>query len=224
MNLPALSLPKVELPFDVPVLMHPPVDHIMVAIPILILLIELISLVVKKRSITALSFFFVLIMVVAAFAAYYTGTIDGKEAYPLLSAEGKDELLEHKNFGTYLMLFSFVVLLFKLISMVSSKGIVKAFYLLILAVFVASVLKQGKDGGELVYEFGANVEAVQMIKDDMADIQDELDDATEELESKSEALEEAQAKIEELTTAAPSEDQNTTASEDQNTTAEEEAE
>jgi uncharacterized membrane protein len=213
MNLPALSLPKVELPFDVPVLMHPPVDHIMVAIPILILLIELINLIVKKRSITGLSFFFMLIMVGVAMAAYYTGTIDGKEAYPLLSAEGQEELKAHKNFGTYLMLFSFVVLLFKLISMISSKAIVKAFYLLILVVFVASVLKQGKDGGELVYEFGANVEAVQMIKDDMADLQDELNDATDELDSKSEALEEAQAKIEELT-AAPAEDQNTTAEEE----------
>jgi uncharacterized membrane protein len=213
MNLPALSLPKVELPFDVPVLMHPPVDHIMVAIPILILLIELINLIVKKRSITGLSFFFMLIMVGVAMAAYYTGTIDGKEAYPLLSAEGQEELKAHKNFGTYLMLFSFVVLLFKLISMISSKAIVKAFYLLILVVFVASVLKQGKDGGELVYEFGANVEAVQMIKDDMADLQDELNNATDELDSKSEALEEAQAKIEELT-AAPAEDQNTTAEEE----------
>jgi uncharacterized membrane protein len=212
MNLPSLSLPKVELPFDVPVLMHPPVDHIMVAIPILILLIELISLIVKKRSITGLSFFFVLIMVVTAMAAYYTGTIDGKEAYPLLSAEGQEELKAHKNFGTYLMLFSFVVLLFKLISMVSSKGVVKAFYLLILAVFVAGVLKQGNDGGELVYEYGANVQALQMVKDDMVDLQDELDDVTEELESQSEALEEAEAKIEELT-AVSSEDTNETTQE-----------
>lgn len=214
MNLPTLSLPKIDLPFDVSVLMHPPVDHFMIALPVVILLIELISLIAQKRSISGISFFFVLLMVVASIAAYYTGTIDGKEAYPLLSPEGQEELKAHKNFGTYLMLFSFVVLLFKLISMMTSKGMVKAFYFLILAVFVAGVLKQGKDGGELVYEYGANVEALKMIKDDMADLKDELSDATEELESQNEALEEAEAKIEELSAAASVEDTNNTTQEE----------
>lgn len=210
MNLPPLSLPKIELPFDVPVLMHPPVDHIMVALPIIILLIEVIGLIIKKRSISGLSFFFVLLMVFAAMAAYYTGMIDGKEASDLLSAEGQEALKAHKNFGTYLMLFSFVVLLLKLISMISSKGIVKAFYLLILLVFVAGVLKQGKDGGEIVYEYGANNKAVKVLKENIANLKFDMDDMKEDLEYTKESLEEAKAKAKELTAPAPSEDQNKT--------------
>lgn len=197
MNLPPISIPKIDLPFEVPVLLHPPVDHIAIALPIIILLIEVVNLFAKKRAISVLSLFLILLAVVASVAAYVTGGVDGKEAYPLLSEAGQAELKEHKLLGTYLMLASGVVLLFKLLSMISAKGILKAFYLLVLAVFVAGMLKQGKDGGELVYEFGANVEAVKALDDEKFDLQEELDELTEELESKTEELEAKMKALEE---------------------------
>lgn len=197
MNLPPLSLPQVQLPFDVPVLMHPPVDHFAIALPILILLIEIINLVAKKRAISVLSLFMLLLTVIAAGAAYYTGGIDGREAFDLLSPEGQEELKEHKVLGTYLMLFSAVVLLFKLISMMISKGLAKAIYLFMLIVFVAGILKQGKDGGELVYEFGANVEAVKALDDKNFDLQEEIDELKEQIAESEEATEEVQSATEE---------------------------
>ncbi|MDM5271164.1 hypothetical protein PGH07_03155 [Sulfurovum sp. zt1-1] len=198
MNLPAISLPNIDLPFDIPVLLHPPVDHFAIALPIVVLLIEFINLFVKKRSFSVLSFFLVIATVVLAISAYLTGSVDGKEAYPLLNEMGQGELKAHKLLGTYLMLASGIVLLFKLGSMLFSNGLVKAFYILVLAVFVAGVLKQGEDGGELVYEFGANVEMVKTLDDEKFDIQEERDELESDLESKTEELEAAKEELESL--------------------------
>jgi len=189
MELPALKLPQIQLPFDIPVLAHPPVDHFVIAIPILVLIIELINLVAKKRAIGVISFVLLIIGMVAAVAAYLTGTVDGKEAFDALTQAGQSELKEHKLLGTYLMLASAVVVIFKMLSSVVKRGIMKALYLLILVVFVAGILKQGHDGGELVYKYGANVERV-------ADLDSDLFDAKEELEEANEALEGLKEKIE----------------------------
>ncbi|MFT7878813.1 MAG: DUF2231 domain-containing protein [Sulfurimonas sp.] len=198
MNLPAISIPKIDLPFDIPVLLHPPVDHFAIALPIVILLIEFINLFIKKRAFSVLSLFLVIAMVIVAIGAYLTGSVDGKEAYPLLNEMGQSELKEHKLLGTYVMLASGIVLLFKLASMLSSNGLVKAFYVLVLAVFVAVVLKQGKEGGELVYEYGANVEMVSTLDDERFDLEEERDELEEELDAVTEELETAQEELESL--------------------------
>jgi uncharacterized membrane protein len=187
MELPALKIPQIELPFDIPVLLHPPVDHFIIALPIVVLLLEVINLFAKKRAIGVVSFFLIILTVVAAVAAYFTGTVDGKEAWDLLSQEGQAELKEHKLFGTYLMLASGVVLVFKLLSAMIQRGLMKALFLLILIVFVAGILKQGKEGGELVYKYGANVERVKALDDEMFDLKDELSDYKEEEKEEEEA-------------------------------------
>ena len=180
MSLPAITLPKIELPFDIPLLLHPPVDHFIIALPIIILLLELINLVLKKRAISGISLFLLLLTVVAAVAAYLTGSVDGKEAFPLLNEAAKEELKEHKLLGTYLMLFSAVVLVFKLFSMVISKRLMKVLYMLVLVLFVVGILNQGKDGGELVYEHGVNVEKVKVLDDELFDLKEELEELEEE--------------------------------------------
>jgi hypothetical protein len=45
MQLPQITLPQIELPFDIPVLLHPPVDHFAIALPVVILLLELMNLI-----------------------------------------------------------------------------------------------------------------------------------------------------------------------------------
>ena len=190
MELPAIKIPQIELPFDIPVLLHPPVDHFIIALPIVVLLLEVINLFAKKRAIGVVSFFLIILTVVAAVAAYFTGAVDGKAAWDLLSQAGQSELKEHKLFGTYLMLASGAVLVFKLLSAMIQRGLMKALFLLILILFVAGILKQGKEGGELVYKYGANVKIVKTMDDEMFDLKDELADYHEE---EKEAEEEAKA-------------------------------
>ena len=180
MELPAIKIPQIELPFDIPLLMHPPVDHFIIALPIIILFIEFINLFAKKRAIGVVSFLLIVLTVVASVAAYLTGSIDGKEAYPLLNEAAQGELKEHKLLGTYLMLASAVVLVFKLLSAMIGRGIMKVLYLVILILFVAGILKQGKEGGELVYKYGVNVEKVQELDSELFDVKEELEELQEE--------------------------------------------
>lgn len=182
MTLPAITLPKVELPFDILVLLHPFVDHFMIALPVIVLLIELINIGMKKRALSGLSLFLLLLTVVAAVAAYLTGLVDGKEAFPALSEAAKSELAGHKLLGTYVLLASGVVFIFKLLSMMISKGLIKGLYILLLIAFVAAIFKQGQEGGELVYEYGMNVEQVKVLDDELFDLKEELEEATAKME------------------------------------------
>lgn len=182
MELPEITLPKIELPFDIPVLLHPAVDHYAIALPIVILLLELINLVARKRTISILSLFFIILTILAAAAAYFTGSVDAKESFDALSEIGQAELKEHKTLGTYLMIASGLLLILKLLSMMIGRAWAQTLYLLLLIVFVAGILKQGKEGGELVYEHGANVEKVKILDDKIFDLEEALEEATPDIE------------------------------------------
>ena len=179
MTLPEIVLPKVEIPFDIPVLLHPLTVHFLIAVPVIILLLELMNLIMKKKAVGGVSFFLILLTVVAAVAAYFTGLNDGKEAFDALGEAAKADLSAHKLLGTYVMLASGVVLFLKLLAMTGNK-ILKALYILVLIAFVALLFKQGKEGGELVYEHGLNVEKVKDLDDEIFDLKDELEDAVSE--------------------------------------------
>ncbi|MEA2046826.1 MAG: DUF2231 domain-containing protein [Campylobacterota bacterium] len=178
MELPVITLPKVELPFDIPVLLHPVVDHFIIALPVVILLLELINLVLKKKAIGGISFFLIFLTIIAAVGAYLTGLVDGKEAYPALGEAAKTALAEHKNLGIYLLLGSGVLFFFKFLSSVTGNGILRFLYLIVLIVFVAGIFKQGQEGGELVYKYGMNVEQVQTLDDELFDVKEELEEVS----------------------------------------------
>jgi len=187
MELPALKIPAYELPFDVPTMLHAPVDHFVIAIPVIVLLLEVINLITKKRAIGVTAFFLLLLTMVAAVAAFLTGSVDGKEAYALLTEVAQGELKEHKLLGTYLVLMSGVVLVFKLLSTLIKKGLMKGLYLLILTLFAVGILKQGHEGGELVYTHGVNVEKVQNVENEIDDLKEELEELQESLKEEKEA-------------------------------------
>lgn len=185
MNLPDISIPKAivdAIPMEqVPALVHPPLVHFAIVLPIMIVLLELVNIIVKRGStpevpkgkgVSTLSFLLIVAMVVIFAAAYVAGTQDGKAAWDTLSQAGQAELKEHKLIGTYLVYGSLVMLLFKLISFAGSKA--RILFLLIALAFAAGTLKQGKDGGELVYKYGANVEAFKACDDERFDLKDDL--------------------------------------------------
>jgi len=162
MSLPDITIPF-NLPVDIPFGYHPAIVHFVVAIPVIVLLLELINVVARKRALSVFSLFLMLLLGVAMVSAYYTGITDGKEASALLSPEGKSALKEHKLIGTYLVYISGAMILLKLLFMMFSNVIAKLFYIFILIGFIALVLVQGEEGGELVYKYGANNEALANI-------------------------------------------------------------
>jgi len=160
MNLPPLSIPDFSLPFAIPHMVHPLFVHFAIALPVVIILFELVNLATKRRSIGVMSFVLILLLVVAYAGAYLTGITDGQEAKKLLSPEAKQLLGAHKQLGIYLVYGSLVVLLFKLISSAVNKFPARLVFLLVLIGFTLTAFNEGKKGGELVYTYGANVKAV----------------------------------------------------------------
>jgi uncharacterized membrane protein len=192
MTLPAISIPEIPLPLQIPELLHPAIVHFIIAIPIVVLLLEIYNLGVKRRSISVFSLLLLIIVAVAMFGAYLTGGVDGHAAIDAgLSSEGIKELKEHKLLGTYLVYASLGLLVFKLLFMAIGKTFGKVLFILILGGFIAVTLKQGKEGGELVYKHGANIEAVADVKSELEDAIEERDELQESLD---EAKEEAKAK------------------------------
>jgi uncharacterized membrane protein len=160
--------------------LHPSIDHFIIALPVVILLLEITNLMMKKKAVGGVSFFLLILTVVLSIAAYLTGLVDGKEAYPLLSESAKTALSEHKLLGIYLMLGSVIVLVLKLFAM-TGNGILKALYILTLMVFVVMMLNQGKEGGKLVYTHGINVAQVQVEKEKIKQLNNLLEDETQKV-------------------------------------------
>ncbi len=175
MTLPEIVLPKIDLPFNIPVLLHPAIDHFLIALPVVILLLEITNLMMKKKAVGGVSFFLLILTVLLSIGAYLSGLVDGKEAYPLLTESAKVALSEHKLLGIYLMLGSVVVLVLKLFAM-TGNGILKALYIFTLMAFVVMMLNQGKEGGELVYKHGINVAQVQVEKEKTKQLNNLLED------------------------------------------------
>ncbi len=175
-------LDGIKLPFELPLLLHPPLVHFAIAIPVIALLLEISNIFLKRRCIGVISSLLLLLAVFVYLGAFFAGKTDGSEAYSLLSQAGQEELKEHKTFGIYLVYGIGIVFILKLIFASINKTLAKAFFALILAIFVALVLKQGKDGGELVYKYGANVAPVSAMDDKIMDLEDEVDTLKSELE------------------------------------------
>ena len=179
MSLPNIPFPF-ELPLDIPLLVHPAVVHFAVAIPIVILLLEIVNLFFKRRAISIFSLLLVIIIVIAMSLSYFSGVVDGKEAYSLLVAEGQAELKEHKLLGAYLVYASVALLVLKVLFMAFSQVVARLFFIILVIGFIAVTLKQGKDGGELVYKYGANNEAIVIVKEKLGELQDEYNELEEE--------------------------------------------
>ena len=72
MNLPPINLPKIPKPFEIPQMMHPCVVYFAIALPIVVLLLEIINLIVKKRAIGVISFLLALLALATTITAFMT--------------------------------------------------------------------------------------------------------------------------------------------------------
>lgn len=169
MTLPNISIP-VHIPYDIPTMLHPPLVHFAVVIPILVLLFEIVNIFLNSKSLKIITSSLLFLTIIILFGAYLAGTTDGKAAIDSGNFNALSELKEHKLLGMYLFYGSIGVFIFKLLSLVINKTGFRIFYVLILLGFITGIVHQGKEGGELVYKYGANV---QVQKDDFDDDEEE---------------------------------------------------
>ena len=163
MTLPPVSIPHIPLPFQIPEMIHPLLVHFSIALPIVIIILEIINLFTKRRTLGVLSFAFMVLLTIVLLMAYMTGVTDGQLAKELLSPEAKDALVAHKQLGIYIFYASVILMLFKLFSIVVRKTIMRVLFLVVLLVFTAAIFNEGKKGGELVYQYGVNVKSIPAI-------------------------------------------------------------
>jgi len=122
-------------------------------------------------------------------AAWYTGTQAGPEIYNFLSEAGKEELREHKALGTYLAIAMGIIALIQIAGCRMRKFGLELLAIVLLIGAMATTFKQGKDGGEIVYNYGQPFKAY-MIQKLLNDAVKEADDADED-EAKVELYEDA---------------------------------
>lgn len=187
MTLPVIPLP-LPVPEVIPVLLHPAVVHFAVVLPLVIIILELINLITKRKALTITIYVLFFLLAGVYLAAYAAGVIDGKNGGLLLSDEGLAHLKIHKQIGIYLLYLSVVPIVLKLFTLAVRKPWAKFIYLLTFIGIMALTGYQAKEGGELVYKYGLNVEAKTALDDTVEELQDELDEVKEAYEEKIEAL------------------------------------
>ncbi|WP_201352671.1 DUF2231 domain-containing protein [Hydrogenimonas urashimensis] len=175
MSLPVIDIP-IKLPFEVPLLVHPIFVHFAIAIPVIVFLLEIANIKARNRAVSVTSLFLMTLALLVYAGAFFAGKADGSNAFALLAPEVQEELKFHKLLGTYLVYAIGVLFVLKLLAMLVKKPWARDFFLAMLLIFIGVLFKQGKDGGELVYKYGVNVEAVNQLQDKVDEMEYEIED------------------------------------------------
>ena len=140
--------------------LHPAIVHFAIVLPILVLIFQGLFLYTKELTYSKISFVLAIVTALFLIGAWYSGGIlqDAKGSiYPLLSEHGKEELSEHANLGFILAIAMSVLAILKVLASKLQKQILEIVFLIGVVIFIGANLQQGKDGGELVYEYGAGI-------------------------------------------------------------------
>lgn len=162
-------------------MLHPPIVHFAMVLPLVALVFSLIYLVKRDSSMSKISSRTTLIAALAMAAAWYSGNQAGPEIYDFLSAEGKEELMEHKTLGLYLAIVMGVIAVMQMAGCYMKKFVIEALAVVLLLGATVVTFAQGKDGGEIVYNHGMPFKSY-MIEDKLKDAVAEAEDLEEDEE------------------------------------------
>ena len=170
-------------------MLHPATVHFAMVLPVVASVFGLIYLFKRDELMSKISSRATLIAALAMIGVWYTGNQAGPEIYDYLSEAGKHELMEHKALGLYLAIAMAVIAVLKLAGCLMKKFIIEAVAIVLLLGATAVTFAQGKDGGEIVYNYGMPFKAY-MIEDSLKDAYNDAEEAEED-EAKVEIYEDA---------------------------------
>ena len=145
-------------------MLHPATVHFAMVLPLVASAFGVIYLFTRSESMSKISSRLTLISALAMIGVWYTGNQAGPQIYDFLSEAGKHELLEHKELGLYLAIAMGFIALLKIIGCKTKKFSLELIAIILLLGTTATTFLQGKDGGELVYEFGMPFKAYSIEK------------------------------------------------------------
>lgn len=156
-------------------MLHPPITHFAVVLPIISLIIGLAYLYKPSELMSKISCRFMVFAAIFITAAFFTGKSDGSDVFLFLSGDGQELLKEHKNIGLYLVIAMVITAAINLYGWYKKVFKLEIISVILVALIAVGVLYQGNMGGEITYKYGANVE-------NHSDGMDCLDDPEEFLE------------------------------------------
>jgi uncharacterized membrane protein len=173
-------------------MLHPATAHFAIVLPLVASIFGVIYILTRSEGMSKISSRVTLFAALAMIGVWYTGNDAGKEIYSFLSAQGKEELLEHKSLGLYLAIAMSVIALLKIAGCKTKKFIVELIAIVLLLATTITTFAQGKMGGEIVYNYGMPFKSVttqKILKKAYANAED-TEDSDEKVEFYEDAIDE----------------------------------
>jgi len=176
-------------------MLHPVTTHFAIVLPLISTVLGVIYLIVKTESASKLYTRSTLLAAIALIVAWYTGSKAGPEIFNYLSEAGKATLLAHKALGLQLAIGMSIIAVVSIVACKLKRYIIQVAAVIALLALSATVLYQGKMGGEIVYKYGTPFKSF-LIMDSLNEAVTAADDEDED-EAKVEVYEDA---IDDITT------------------------
>jgi len=160
-------------------MLHPATVHFAMVLPVVASVFGLIYLFKRDESMSKISSRATLIAALAMIGVWYTGNQAGPQIYDYLSEAGKHELMEHKELGLYLAIAMGIIAVIKIAGCKMRNFAIEALAVVLLLGATAVTFAQGKDGGEIVYNYGMPFKAY-MIEDSLKDAYNDAEEAEED--------------------------------------------
>jgi len=181
-------------------MIHPASVHFAMVLPVVAAAFGVAYMITKKEFLSKITARATLIAALAMIAAWYTGNQAGPQIFQYLSEAGKHELLEHKELGLYLAISMAIIALLQIVGCRLKKFTIQTVATILLLGAMLTTFLQGKDGGEIVYNYGMPFKAYSMeksLKNAAATAEDE-DDCDAQVEAYEDALDEISTLSEEV--------------------------
>lgn len=169
MILPEINLTFLESIIPVTFHIHSLFVHFVIAIPVLLLILEIVNIVAKKSIINYVNIGLIGLVFISLLAAYITGAFDAQNISS--SKDIANATTEHKTIGVYILLFgmSFIII-FKVIALFAQKTLYSLLYILMILLFIFVTMIEAKSGSELVDKYGVNVTKVVELQKIQSDL------------------------------------------------------
>ncbi len=135
-------------------MLHPATAHFAMVLPVVASALSLAYLINKKEIFAKLSSLAIFFAALAMVGVWYTGSQAGPQIYDYLSEAGQHELIEHKTLGLYLAISMGLIFILKAYGCRTKHFIIEAVAIVLLFGATITAFVQGKDGGEIVYNYG----------------------------------------------------------------------
>ena len=162
------------------ILLHPPLVHFAIVLPVIALIFQLAYSITNNYLYSQWSARLLILAAIVMLGTWYTGGVEGKAIYPLLSENAQEVLIQHKNLGLIAMISTIVLAIVKFIACKARSVVLETLVFIGLLAVSSLLAYQGLLGGELVYKHGASVQnhsdGLDCLDDPSMYLEDEEDD------------------------------------------------